>query len=53
LITVAEAAAALRVSTKTVRRMIARRELRRVSIGRLVRIRTEDIVRYITDHASV
>jgi excisionase family DNA binding protein len=49
LLTVAEAATALRVSTKTVRRLIARGELRRVSVGRLVRIQTEDMAAYIRD----
>lgn len=49
LLTVAEAATALRVSTKTVRRLIARGELRRVSVGRLVRIQAEDMAAYIRD----
>jgi excisionase family DNA binding protein len=49
LMTVVEAATVLRVSTKTIRRMIARGELRRVSVGRLVRIRVEDIKQYILE----
>jgi excisionase family DNA binding protein len=51
--TVAEAAAALRVSPKTIRRMIARGELPHVPIGRLVRTRSEDILQYIRNHAGV
>jgi excisionase family DNA binding protein len=53
LMTIAEAATALRVSTKTVRRMLDRGELRRVSVGRLVRIRAEDIGRYIEGRLDV
>ena len=53
LMTVAETATALRVSPKTIRRMIARGELHHVRIGRLVRTRAEDILQYIRDHASV
>ena len=53
LMTVAEVATALRVSTKTIRRMIARGELQHVKIGRLVRVRAEDIVQYIGVNASV
>ena len=52
LMTVVEAATALRVSTKTIRRMIARGELRRVSVGRLVRIRAEEIEQYIRDRTN-
>ena len=52
LLTVAEAATALRVSQKTIRRMFARGELRRVSVGRRVRLRTEDIVAYIRDRTD-
>jgi excisionase family DNA binding protein len=51
--TVAEAATALRVSTKTIRRMIARGELQCVKIDRLVRIRAEVILLYIGEHLSV
>jgi excisionase family DNA binding protein len=53
LMTVAEAATALRVSTKTVRRMLDRGELHRVRVGRLVRIHAEEIVQYIGKHTSV
>jgi excisionase family DNA binding protein len=53
LMTVAETATALRVSPKTIRRMIARGELPHVRIGRLVRTRAEDILQYISDHASI
>jgi excisionase family DNA binding protein len=52
LMTVAEVATVLRVSTKTIRRMIARGELQHVKLGRLVRVRAEDMVQYIGDHAS-
>jgi excisionase family DNA binding protein len=53
LMTVAETATALRVSPKTIRRMIARGELPHVRIGRLVRTRAADILQYIRGHASV
>jgi excisionase family DNA binding protein len=53
LMTVAEAATALRVSTKTIRRMLNRGELRRVKVGRLVRIREDDIGQIIGDHSNV
>jgi excisionase family DNA binding protein len=53
LMTVTETATAMRVSTKTIRRMLDRGELHRVSIGRLVRIRAEDIEQYIRAHANV
>jgi len=43
LLTVSEAATILHVSTKTVRRLIARRELDGVRIGRSLRLRPEDI----------
>ena len=52
LMTVVEAATALRVSTKTIRRTIARGELRRVSVGRLIRIRVEDIKQYILERTD-
>jgi excisionase family DNA binding protein len=53
LMTVAEAAAVLRVSTKTIRRMLSRDELNRVIIGRLMRIRAEDIERHILRCTSI
>ena len=46
--TVAEAAAFLSVSTKTVRRLIARGALGYVKIGRSIRLRREVIERYIS-----
>jgi excisionase family DNA binding protein len=52
LMTVAEVATALRVSTKTIRRMIARGELQHVKLGRLIRVRAEDIVQHLGGHAS-
>jgi excisionase family DNA binding protein len=48
LMTVAEAAAAFRVSTKTIRRLIARGELACVRIGRSIRLRQEDLSYYVT-----
>jgi excisionase family DNA binding protein len=53
LMTIAEAAMALRVSMKTIRRMLDRRELRRVRVGRLIRIHAEDIEQYIRDCTSI
>lgn len=49
LMTVADAAAALRVSTN----MIARGELPYVGVGRLPRIRAEDMMQYIAERTSV
>ena len=53
LMTVAETATALGVSTKTIRRMIARGEFPHVRVGRLVRTRAEDILQYIRVNASL
>src|SRR5215510_10331201 len=53
LMTVAEAAAVLRVSTKTIRRLIARGAFGRVKIGRALRIRSVDLDRYILDRLDV
>lgn len=53
LMTVAEAAAVLRVSTKTIRRLIARGALGRVKIGRALRLRSVDLDRYILDRLDV
>jgi excisionase family DNA binding protein len=53
LVTIGEAAAALRVAPRTIRRMIERGELHAVRIGRSVRIRRQNIERIIsgvTDH---
>ena len=47
LLTVAEAASRLRVSTKTIRRVIARGGLHAVRIGRAVRIDPQEIERLI------
>jgi excisionase family DNA binding protein len=52
LMTVAEAAAFLSVSTKTVRRLIAQGALGYVKIGRSIRLRREVIDRYISDCSS-
>src|SRR6516164_8772160 len=49
LMTVAEAAAFLSLSTKTVRRLIAQGALGYVKIGRSIRVCREVIERYISD----
>lgn len=47
MITITEAAEALGVSTKTVRRWIERRELRHFRLGRAIRIRQTDLVAFV------
>lgn len=47
LIAVDDVAATLAVSTKTVRRMIARGNLLSFRVGRLVRVRRSDLEQYI------
>jgi excisionase family DNA binding protein len=47
LLTVKEAATLLRVSAKTIRRLIEREELQAVRIGRSVRLRSADVLRII------
>lgn len=47
LLNVDQAAEAMSVSTKTVRRLIATGEVPHVRVGRAVRIRTRDLDRYI------
>lgn len=47
--TVGEVAAALRVSTMTVYRLINSGELPAVRIGRSFRLRAEDLDRYVSD----
>lgn len=49
LLTVAEVAAALRVSTMTVYRLINAGDLPAARIGRSFRVRTEDLDRYLAD----
>jgi excisionase family DNA binding protein len=49
LLTVGEVAAALRVSTMTVYRLINAGELPAARIGRSFRVRTEDLDRYLAD----
>jgi excisionase family DNA binding protein len=49
LVTVAEVAAALRVSTMTVYRLINAGELPAARIGRSFRVRAEDLDRYLDD----
>jgi excisionase family DNA binding protein len=48
LLTVPEAAAALRLSTRTVRRMLKSGSLASVTIGRSVRIRSTDLASLIS-----
>jgi excisionase family DNA binding protein len=47
LLTVKETATLLRVSAKTIRRLIEREELQAVRIGRLVRLRSADVLQII------
>ena len=47
LLNVTDVAAQLGVSTKTIRRIIARRELPFLRIGRLIRIRQTDLLSYL------
>lgn len=49
LLTVGEVAAALRVSTMTVYRLINAGELPAARIGRSFRVRAEDLDRYLAD----
>lgn len=49
LLTVGEVAAALRVSTMTVYRLINAGEMPAARIGRSFRVRTEDLDRYLAD----
>ena len=49
LLTVAQAAQMLTVSTKTVRRMLSRGTLKPVRIGRSVRVRRDQVLRLIDD----
>jgi excisionase family DNA binding protein len=53
LMTVGEAATVLRVSTRTIRRLIRRGELCGVTIGRSIRIRPQDIKRIISGDPNV
>ena len=52
LLRVAEAASFLQVSSKTIRRLVARGDLKAVRIGRLVRIHSSEIDRMIADGGS-
>ena len=47
LLTVADVAARLSVSMKTVRRLINRGELRAVRIGRVIRVRADEVKRLV------
>lgn len=48
LLTIREAAAALRIGRSTVYGLIARRELEVVHIGRSVRVRPEDLAGFVS-----
>src|SRR6266566_1793707 len=48
LMTVKDAATLLRVSTKTIRRLIEREELRVIRIGRSLRLRSVEITEYLS-----
>ena len=52
LMTVAEVASQLQVSTRTIRRLIAAAELKVVRIGRAIRIRRADLNAYVTAAAQ-
>ena len=52
LMTVAEVASQLQVSIRTVRRLIAAKELRLVRIGRAIRIRPAELNSYLTGAAQ-
>ena len=52
LLSVDDVAEILQSSTKTVRRLIEAEDLPHVRIGRLVRIRSEDLGRFIKGHLS-
>ena len=52
LMTVAEVASQLQVSTRTIRRLIAAAELKVVRIGRAIRIRPADLNAYVTGAAQ-
>ena len=52
LMTVAEVASQLQVSTRTIRRLIAAAELKVVRIGRAIRIRPADLNAYVTAAAQ-
>lgn len=53
LLTVAEVASALRVSTMTVYRLLDRGELPRLRVGRSYRIRTSDLDAYLAGGSVV
>ncbi|HSK21857.1 MAG TPA: helix-turn-helix domain-containing protein [Egicoccus sp.] len=53
LLTVAEVAGALRVSTMTVYRLIKSRELPAIRVGKNFRIRQQDLDDYLTAGATV
>lgn len=50
LLTIKQAAAALNSCTKTVHRLIAKHELAVVKLGRFIRVREDDLERFIARH---
>jgi excisionase family DNA binding protein len=52
LLKTSEVAAALRVTTATVRKIVARGDLKASRIGRTYRIETRDLYKYIADRSS-
>jgi excisionase family DNA binding protein len=50
LLTIKEVAAILHCCTKTVRRLIAKKELAVVKLGRWIRVRQDDLDRFILRH---
>jgi excisionase family DNA binding protein len=53
LLAIAGVAVRLGVSSKTVRRLIARRELRAHRVGRLLRVTEEDLVEFLAKRRNV
>jgi excisionase family DNA binding protein len=50
LLTIEEAAGVLNVSPKTIRRRIRAGEMAVIRDGRIIRIRPEDLARYLSQH---
>lgn len=47
LLTLSEVAAALQLSPKTIRRLVARRSLRCIRVGRVLRFSPADLLRFV------